>query len=83
MKLDPTFTEEVKKLKTNNILTDKPEIIKHLSTLLTNAVETRKANKIAIGFSGGIDSTLIAFLAEKLNLPFTLYSVGLENSPDL
>jgi len=83
MKLNNSFKEEVKKLKTNTIIKDKQEIIKHLSTLLTNAVETRKADKIAIGFSGGIDSTLIAFLAEKLNIPFTLYSVGLKNSPDL
>jgi len=82
MKLNKTFIE-VLKLKSNEILTNKEEIIKNLSKLLTQAVEKRKADKVAIAFSGGIDSTLLAFLCEKLKIPFTLYSVGLKNSPDL
>ena len=81
MKLDSTFTEQVKKLKSNNIITNKQEIIKQLSKLLTNSIKADE--KIAIAFSGGIDSTLIAFIAQKLQIPFTLYSVGLKNSPDL
>ena len=80
MMLNSTFSEEVIKLKSNNIISNKEEIVKKLSILLTNAV---KGEKVAIGFSGGIDSTLIAFICEKKNIPFTLYSVGLKNSPDL
>jgi len=82
MKLNKTFTDEVMKLRTKETINNKEEIIKTLSQLLTNAVKTRKGD-IAIGFSGGIDSTLLAFLCQKLNIPFKLYSVGLKNSPDL
>lgn len=46
----------------------------------------KRANNIdnyGISFSGGIDSTLIAHLSQKLNKNFTCYTVGLENSSDL
>jgi diphthine-ammonia ligase len=39
--------------------------------------------KFGILFSGGIDSTLIAFVCKTLNADFVCYTVGLENSPDI
>lgn len=39
--------------------------------------------KFGVLFSGGIDSTLIAFICKKLNADFVCYTVGLENSPDI
>ncbi|MFH1972588.1 MAG: asparagine synthase-related protein [archaeon] len=81
MKLDESF-KDVCKLRTDEILTDKKEIIKELERLLVNAVDRRKG-EVAIAFSGGLDSTLLAFICSKLGIKFTLYSVGLENAPDL
>jgi len=80
MKLDGSFN--VEGLRSDEILTDKEEIIKELEKLLVNAVEERKGD-VGIAFSGGLDSTLLAFICSKLKIPFTLYSVGLEGSPDL
>ena len=37
-----------------------------------------KNQKIGILFSGGIDSTFIAFMLKKLNIPFTCYTAKLE-----
>ena len=66
-------------------LNDKREIINELSSLIIEAVKKRTENKklIGIAFSGGIDSTLLAFICHKLKKNFKLYSVGLENSQDL
>lgn len=69
----------------NELVNDKEEIIRKLSDLIIDAVKKRIENKklIGIAFSGGIDSTLLAFICHKLNKDFKLYSVGLENSSDL
>ncbi len=69
----------------NELVNDKEEIIRKLSNLIIDAVKKRIENKklIGIAFSGGIDSTLLAFICHKLNKGFKLYSVGLENSSDL
>lgn len=40
-------------------------------------------NSIALLFSGGVDSTLIAVLLKSLGIDATLYTVGVENSQDL
>lgn len=64
---------ETNKERTKRILKDKfIETVKKNSTL-----------NCGILFSGGIDSTLIAFVLKRLNVQFTCYSVGLENAKDL
>jgi asparagine synthetase B (glutamine-hydrolysing) len=84
MKLDSNITVELKKLRNDEFLTKKEEIIKKLSSLLVDAVKKRTSKKpIAIAFSGGIDSVLLTFICEKLKQPFSLYTVGLENSKDM
>ncbi len=51
---------------------------------ILNAVKSRIPKKhFGIFFSGGVDSTLLAFLCKKFNADFTCYSVGLENAPDI
>lgn len=40
-------------------------------------------DKVALLFSGGVDSTLIAVLLKQLNVDTTLYTVGVEDSQDL
>ena len=58
-------------------------IVNTLSGLLVDAVEERIEDEIAIAFSGGIDSTLLAFLAEKLQKKVTLYTIGFKESKDM
>lgn len=80
------YTKEIKQLekelKNKKLLDNKKEIIKELSSLLKKAVDKRTNKKIGIAFSGGVDSTLIAFISKKLKKDFILYNVGLENSKD-
>ena len=56
---------------------------RELSVKLVEAVKKRSSGKFGIMFSGGVDSTLIVFIAKKLGCDFTCYSVGLEGSEDL
>lgn len=58
------------------------------SELETNILEatkkrTQDLGSVALLFSAGVDSTLIAVLLKKLNVETTLYTVGTENSQDL
>ena len=55
-----------------------------LKKALVNAViKNIPKKRFGILFSGGVDSTLIAYLCKKQKANFICYSVGLENSPDL
>tara|TARA_Y100000310_G_scaffold268612_1_gene281296 strand:+ start:53 stop:955 length:903 start_codon:yes stop_codon:yes gene_type:complete len=69
----------------NNLETNKERAKRNLSKEIENAVINRAKNihKFGILFSGGIDSTLIAFLCKKHNFDFTCYTTGLENSQDI
>ena len=58
-------------------------IVDHLSHLLVDAVDSRVDDKVAIAFSGGVDSSLLAFLCEKLDREFTLYTIGFADSKDV
>lgn len=79
-----------------NQLIDETEWINHIKTLKTkkqkldfkkeflDAVKKRLPKKrFGVLFSGGIDSTLIAFVCKKFNVCFTCYAVGLKDSPDI
>ncbi|MBN1385819.1 diphthine--ammonia ligase [Candidatus Woesearchaeota archaeon] len=53
-------------------------IKKRLNGLLTNAISKRVPDtRIGVLFSGGIDSTLIAFILKELRVDFTCYAAGL------
>ncbi len=60
------------------------EAAKTVQTLLEQAVKTRLAglNKVAIAFSGGLDSSIIAYMASKLGVKVELIHVSLENQPE-
>ncbi|MFX0207048.1 MAG: diphthine--ammonia ligase [Candidatus Hodarchaeota archaeon] len=61
------------------------EIVDKTTQLLTQAVENRLANhKIGVLFSGGIDSTLIAYILKQKEFPFYCYAAAAsENAQDL
>lgn len=57
------------------------EIITKLSNLILKSIEKNMPEeKFGILFSGGIDSTLIAFIAKKLKKNFTCYTTALEQT---
>lgn len=60
------------------------DLIQFTQEKLIQAVKDRIPKKrFGIFFSGGIDSTLIAFICKKLGADFICYTVGIENSDDL
>jgi asparagine synthase (glutamine-hydrolysing) len=68
-----------------NLETNKERVKRKLKDLIEKAIIARADDigKFGILFSGGVDSTLIAFLCKKHNYDFTCIAVGLENSQDL
>lgn len=56
---------------------------RELAEAIINAVKKRIVTKTGVLFSGGVDSSLIAFVLKKLNCSFTCYTVGIENSDDI
>ena len=66
------------------IINDKDTAINLISEKLVNAVqESLPDERFAILFSGGIDSTIIAFIAKQLGKEFVCYSFGIENAVDV
>jgi asparagine synthase (glutamine-hydrolysing) len=57
-------------------------MIPELSDLLCCAVQETLEEKVAVSFSGGIDSTIIATIARR-HADVELFSAGVEGSPDL
>ncbi len=60
------------------------EAADQLLVLLTESLRRRVAGleKAAVAFSGGLDSSLLAFLAKKLGVKVQLMHVSLENQPE-
>ena len=56
---------------------------REIAEAITNSIKKRATPKFGILFSGGVDSSLIAFVAKKLNCNFTCYTVGIEGSDDI
>jgi asparagine synthase (glutamine-hydrolysing) len=58
---------------------------KKLSSLLKQSVKHRVSGlkEVAVAFSGGLDSSIIAFLAKKFGVDMHLISVSLKNQPEI
>lgn len=71
--------------KYDNLETNKERSKRKLAALIEKAIISRAENlgKFGILFSGGVDSTLIAFLCKKYNYDFTCFTIGLEHSQDI
>jgi asparagine synthase (glutamine-hydrolysing) len=71
-------------LKTNKKITEEDKAVEILSKLFLGAVKKRiPEKKFGIFFSGGVDSTLIAFICKNLKEEFICYTVGIEGSQDI
>jgi diphthine-ammonia ligase len=57
--------------------------MKTVENLLEKAILKIPKQKVALLFSGGIDSLALAFYLKKLNYDFTCYTVGTKNSKDI
>ncbi|MFB0543415.1 MAG: asparagine synthase C-terminal domain-containing protein, partial [Candidatus Bathyarchaeia archaeon] len=64
---------------------DEEEAVKGLGELLLRAVDirTRGLDRVALGFSGGLDSSLLAYLTDACGAEVDLISVGVEGSRDI
>lgn len=78
----PFFDPE--SLRSGVSLTDVADAIHTYGRALEDAVRKRVHNHDHVGviFSGGIDSFLIAYLVDRLGVPFTCYVAGREGSAD-
>lgn len=56
---------------------------RELAESLINSIKKRIVAKSGVLFSGGVDSSLIAFILKKLNSNFICYTVGIESSDDI
>jgi len=67
----------------DNLETNNERAKRELAESIVNSVKRRTAAKFGILFSGGVDSSLIAFIAKQLKCNFTCYTVGIEGSDDI
>ena len=67
----------------SNLETNKERAKRDLAESIVNAVKKRAVPKFGILFSGGVDSSLIAFVCKQLKCNFTCYTVGIEGSDDI
>lgn len=81
MELNEDLPFALQELRSDEVLTE--NVLDHLSHLLVDAVDRRVDDKVAIAFSGGVDSSLLAFLCERLDREFTLYTIGFADSKDV
>ena len=69
--------------KFEDLETNKQRAKRELAEALIISVKKRAVPKFAVLFSGGVDSSLIAFIAKQLKCNFACYTVGIENSDDI
>ncbi|MBI2102000.1 asparagine synthetase B [Candidatus Woesearchaeota archaeon] len=73
-----SFENNFETLETNN-----ERAKRELAEAIINTIKKRIAARAGVLFSGGVDSSLIAFVLKKLNCSFTCYTVGIEGSDDI
>jgi asparagine synthase (glutamine-hydrolysing) len=75
---------KIPEIRDEDVVNDVDGAAKHVLTLLKASVEARlkKAGRVALGFSGGLDSALLAKIASDLK-EIKVFCLGLEGSRDL
>ena len=73
------------KLKKVERFSNKEKILAELELKLFNSIKKNVGheNNFGIAFSGGVDSSLLAFICKKLKLNFKAYTVSINESEDL
>ncbi|MBI2124714.1 hypothetical protein HYT92_02880, partial [Candidatus Pacearchaeota archaeon] len=56
---------------------------RRIAGAIISSIKKRTAPKFGVLFSGGVDSSLIAFACRQLKCNFTCYTVGIEGSDDI
>ena len=67
----------------DNLETNNERAKRELAESIVDSVKKRIVQRFGILFSGGVDSSLIAFIAKQLKCNFTCYTVGIEGSDDI
>ena len=67
----------------DNLETNNERAKREVAQSIIQAIKKRVVPKFGILFSGGVDSSLIAFIAKQLKCNFTCYTVGIEGSDDI
>lgn len=67
----------------NNLETNNKRAKRELANAIVQSIKKRIVSRFGILFSGGVDSSLIAFVSKQLKCDFTCYTVGIENSDDI
>ena len=67
----------------DNLETNKERSLRRIKVALLDAVRRDTTEPFGIMFSGGVDSTLLALMAQHLGKEFTCFSIGLEDAEDL
>ena len=67
----------------NSLETNNERAKRELADAIIKAIKKRITPGFGILFSGGVDSSLIAFISKQLKCDFTCYTVGLEKSDDI
>ena len=67
----------------DSLETNKERAKRELAEAIVQAIKKRVVPRFGILFSGGVDSSLIAFVSKQLKCNFTCYTVGIENSDDI
>jgi asparagine synthase (glutamine-hydrolysing) len=72
-------------IKSSSLVNDEELALRKYGDAIQTAVEKRVKDKDHVGiiFSGGIDSLLIAYEVQQLNIPFTCYTAGREGGHDI
>ncbi|MBI2124358.1 hypothetical protein HYT92_01065, partial [Candidatus Pacearchaeota archaeon] len=63
--------------------TNKERAKREIAEAIISAIKKRIAPRFGILFSGGVDSSLIAFICRQLKCNFVCYTVGIEGSDDV
>jgi len=67
----------------DNLETNKERAKRELAEAIVNAIKKRVVPRFGVLFSGGVDSSLIAYVSKQLNSNFICYTVGIEGSDDI
>lgn len=67
----------------NSLETNNERVKRKVAEAVVQAIKKRIVPKFGILFSGGVDSSLMAFACKQLKCNFTCYTVGIEGSDDI